>query len=1301
MALLLSFSPVTAAASRRLRIAGSTTLLPLAQSWKRDFVRNGSNVSVSVEGGGTGVAAARICKPYTHPDHVDIGMMSRAWREEEAVQLDDGYSYECVGTGIRVTQLAIGVDGLTLVVARGGAAHDCLTQPTMGGLTFMQLRWIFSNWSTSALESEGVHMSDVVPNDDGDGVKDWSDLSSLCADVPINVYGPGNMSGTQAALGNVIFECAEEAGHEDAETEGFSMCNASQQGRLQEAGSLQDATAFIADGRVPNCYMPSEDDNQIANWVLADGGGLAYFGNSYYLKLEGNLTVVPVADDRVHGTVNTRPIFVAPTRASIADGSYSMLSRILHMNVDNTAWQSAVQFLEHGFSSEGQGNLAPNGVVRLSTYTFTQTMQRVEQQGNAEADYVSRPPLTCAVGQWMQSALYENAHGHSKYNFTCVPCEPGTAKPYEGLAPCTPCAPGTYASSVGQSSCEFCGLGTFSLLGSSNCSPCPINEVAGEPGSGICIPCGAGLFTSDEGAASCLRCPVGTYRQAGIDDTCHLCSKGMTTQFMSATSVEDCACAEGSYLAPGASRVDGPCLPCKEGMTCPFGSAHDNFKSWSQDAAEPIPLLNCGYYSSWSEPLSVYRCSGAVMRAFGSCPGGPPDSCLGGSFGMLCTECPEGQVQGSGGCLECFGASAMLAPFLWLGMMLWVIQTYYVSNSSLTVNASIILSMCIVGSMVLSTFQVLSIFNDWQLDLPDSIRGLLYFCSITMLSPKVWAYECLLGHSAVIVYGIRCLVPFMLVAIVLGLFLLSRVAGWFLAMRELGWRFEKAFNTLGQVLQTVFIAIASIVTVPLQCFGHPNGESSVLLYPEVLCWTPDHIPLLVLSTVVALCFVVPFSAVCIWASFSVISRSTDGGAEKPRLRMFRWLLFRFRPDRWWWMNVFNCRQLLLAFSSSLPADEPHLQVVAVVTIFVVYGILQGYFWPWKERELNALEAFMNSIMAVMAVAMTGVVPASGNTELYAIIFFMLFFVLTVGIVYMVGLCTYYVWKRGSLWGRFGRSKVCGMGCSELAEAWASLCAVCRNMDVENLQAAIMAMNAFDRFTLVQACGALQATRPHDFQGCGPQAQRLVEVPRSLSDPVLEGSLSSRPGSITLGRMIRKVSSTWTWSRNLSPKCSSESAVEPPPAISMSTKCAISVKCKSSGVSCTSCVASGRCHRCGSITGRSSAESSEFCSIGECASCVGLSLAGLGVNIASSDRGLDEDDEDDEEGTVQSSAAASFAAVAAVGAAADSEARLGTESGPAETTSCSHDGVAKESQACATHAEVLIRVPGSMSDSSST
>ena len=71
--------------------------------------------------------------------------MSRDWKSSRSAG-EDGYTFSCLSSDITVTQLIVAIDGLSVVVKKGGAADQCISR----GVFMAQLRWP-SDWSETDL----------------------------------------------------------------------------------------------------------------------------------------------------------------------------------------------------------------------------------------------------------------------------------------------------------------------------------------------------------------------------------------------------------------------------------------------------------------------------------------------------------------------------------------------------------------------------------------------------------------------------------------------------------------------------------------------------------------------------------------------------------------------------------------------------------------------------------------------------------------------------------------------------------------------------------------------------------------------------------------------------------------------------------------------------------------------------------------------------------------------------------------------------------------------------------------------
>ena len=132
----------------------------------------------------------------------------------------------------------------------------------------------------------------------GSRVKSWKDVDDSFPDEKLQLFGPGTDSGTLDYFTDVIVG--------------------------EEGASRSD-------------YSATEDDNVIVNGVSGGNGALGYLGLSYVEQNKGRLKAVPV--DGGDGCV-------APSLATVQDGSYKPLSRPLFVYVQADALETRLEVTE-------------------------------------------------------------------------------------------------------------------------------------------------------------------------------------------------------------------------------------------------------------------------------------------------------------------------------------------------------------------------------------------------------------------------------------------------------------------------------------------------------------------------------------------------------------------------------------------------------------------------------------------------------------------------------------------------------------------------------------------------------------------------------------------------------------------------------------------------------------------------------------------------------------------------------------------------------------------------------------------
>lgn len=160
-----------------IKINGSSTVLPISNAVQERFIQTYPNVTISVDGAGTGNGFEEFQAKKT-----DISDASRP--------IKPGELEKCRENGVEFIELPIAYDGLTIVVNPKNDWVDTLT--------IEQLQKIFIG---------------------DDAAKKWSDVDPSWPDQEINIYAPGTGSGTYDYFHEVV------VGKSDAELRGDMNLN--------------------------------------------------------------------------------------------------------------------------------------------------------------------------------------------------------------------------------------------------------------------------------------------------------------------------------------------------------------------------------------------------------------------------------------------------------------------------------------------------------------------------------------------------------------------------------------------------------------------------------------------------------------------------------------------------------------------------------------------------------------------------------------------------------------------------------------------------------------------------------------------------------------------------------------------------------------------------------------------------------------------------------------------------------------------------------------------------------------------
>jgi len=286
-------------------VSGSSTVFPIVQAQAETFAENNLGVAIAVEGPGSGDGAQKFCA-----GEVPIANASRLFKDEE-IDL-------CAENGIEFIEIRRGIDGITVITSPNNDAIECLSFNDLYALISEEAVG-FDSWSAAnALTAE------------------WG--GAQFADLGLEVFGPGEESGTFDSFGEIVIESVAKG----------------------KTGLDVEVREFVDTIR-PD-YTASPNDNVIIEGIGASDHPLGWVGFAFAQEASEAGTARMLQISKEDGGE-----CVAPTAETIADASFP-ISRFLYTYVNADAAESdpaVIAFVDFMLSDEGLREVAAQGYVDL------------------------------------------------------------------------------------------------------------------------------------------------------------------------------------------------------------------------------------------------------------------------------------------------------------------------------------------------------------------------------------------------------------------------------------------------------------------------------------------------------------------------------------------------------------------------------------------------------------------------------------------------------------------------------------------------------------------------------------------------------------------------------------------------------------------------------------------------------------------------------------------------------------------------------------------------------------------------
>ncbi|MGH2735776.1 MAG: phosphate ABC transporter substrate-binding protein PstS family protein [Actinomycetota bacterium] len=291
-----------AAVAGEVVVSGSSTVEPISALNAEKFQGANPEVSISVDGPGTGDGFELFCAGET-----DISDASRPIEEEEIAACEDA--------GIEFVEIKVAYDGMAVM---SNPANDAVTC-----LDFLDL------YALIGPESEGF--------------ENWSDANDLAAeikapnapypDAPLDLVGPGQESGTYDSFAEIALE-------------GFAV---------DERGQNEDGPFTRQD------YQSSPNDNVIIQGIEGSNSSLGWVGYAFAVEAGDGVKVLEVSND-AEGAGCTAPSDEAIADGSYPLSR----SLYIYVNSAKAQENEAVSaYVDYYLSADGLASVAEVGYVDL------------------------------------------------------------------------------------------------------------------------------------------------------------------------------------------------------------------------------------------------------------------------------------------------------------------------------------------------------------------------------------------------------------------------------------------------------------------------------------------------------------------------------------------------------------------------------------------------------------------------------------------------------------------------------------------------------------------------------------------------------------------------------------------------------------------------------------------------------------------------------------------------------------------------------------------------------------------------
>jgi len=398
-------------------------------------------------------------------------------------------------------------------------------------------------------------------------------------------------------------------------------------------------------------------------------------------------------------------------------------------------------------------------------------------------------------------------------------------------------------------------------------------------------------------------------------------------------------------------------------------------------------------------------------------------------------------------------------------------------------------------------WQIFGVLGTSSLEWPESSDGMFSAFELASVDPSTLNLECLCGSEPLGSYALQILALHAVFMFYFICFCASRMLP-----SNKHWKIPYVVNTSLVVVQTVLISVTNFSVAPLQCFEHPNGERSMMMYPSIVCFESDYGSFLCLGCVGLVTLIVPFNVGCVVGVVQLYVHRGNVLRSQQVMYTFKLFFARWRAECWWWGVCFSLRQQLLALSLIFVADDGPSQIVWACSLFAGYLALVCLFRPWLITELNCLDA-LGSVIVIVVLSMVGLIPpgqTTSHSDVYEAMLLVAMVFLSVLLLAFVGRAGFQALLQRVQYRALAAKYISDDACVELL-CQISQCCLPRSVLVN----VVSNMSESDRVSMVSFLYAFEQASLYTINFFASPGARAIVVDRGMLEGVPQTELRSR------------------------------------------------------------------------------------------------------------------------------------------------------------------------------------------------